>query len=166
MRSKERPPAGSRLCVIIDMDIKSPSIDSILKIPTTSGLVQYLQGKAKATEIAYRTKDLNAWIIPAGKDGKSLDLASMLCKPDFTKLKHWLIEDCKFDYVILDAPAFNATSDSKIVAGYTDGMIIVAEQNKSSVKEVKKMQEHLKNIGIVVIGAVLSKSKNKKKRYY
>ena len=152
--------------IIIDMDVRSPSIDRILKIPIGLGLVNYLDAEATVREVIYKTKISNVWIIPAGKNEKTTDLTTLLYKPGFASFKKWLKEECKFDYILLDAPALNLTADSKIIAKQADGVIILAEHNKTLKREINLAKTILKKLDIPIIGTVLSKSKKKKKKYY
>lgn len=152
--------------VIIDMDVKSPSIHQILKVPTDKGIVDYLSGDAQVKEIIYKTKIPNVWIIPVGKNKKITDFTTLLYKNAFAMFKKWLREECQFDYVLLDAPSINLTADSKIIAKQADGVIILAEQNKTSKSEIIEARRALNKLDIPVIGTVLSKSRNKKKKYY
>lgn len=153
--------------LVIDGDLRRPSIHTLFNLTNTTGLTDFLVGEIELKNILMTT----------GIDGLTL-MPSGPIPPDPARLvesqkMHQLIKDMEeiYDIVIIDTPPILAASDAVQFAGWTDGTIIVAESAKASRKLFPEVLESVKNANANIIGVVLNKvmgegNQNYYGRYY
>ena len=139
--------------LLLDGDMRLPSIAKKLGIESTPGLSDYLTGKAKNNEgIQYSEKahDLSvicAGVVPPNPFGL-LNSANM--ERLISALKN------TFDYIIVDLPPVNIVSDPLAVAKCLDGFIVVVRTEYSTRKGVRKVIEKLQVVNSNIIGYVIN----------
>lgn len=152
--------------VIIDMDVRSPSVDKIFKVSAKYGLTDYLGGESTLEEALYSTNSPNVMIIPVGSQRQIGDLTTAICKPRFRELIEHLKITGGVDYILFDSPSINLTADSRMIAKQADGVILLVEQGRTFASDVHEAKKILEKFDANIIGTVLSKSKNRRRKYY
>lgn len=160
---------GSRV-LLIDGDLRLPSISKKMSIPLTPGLTDLLMGSAiNANE--FQTELLKNWyIIPAGNipPNPSELLGGRRMETIMTKLREM------FDYIVIDLPPVNIVSDAVSVAGLLDGTIVVIREEYTEKKELERCFRQLNLANHNILGCVLNGAKSeagsygkyKKYKYY
>lgn len=160
---------GSKV-LLIDGDLRIPTVAKKMGIKTTHGLTDLLIGNgAQLSE--YQSEQLKNWfIIPSGKipPNPSELLGSSRMGSILSKLKE------SFDYIIIDLPPVNIVSDALSVANNITGMLVVIREDYTEKKELERCFRHLKLSNVRVLGCVMNESKSgsstykkyKKYRYY
>jgi capsular exopolysaccharide synthesis family protein len=106
--------------VVVDADLRHPSISRFFKLEQKKGLVDLLTGVAAMNDVVtFRNESLA--VIPAG--AKSLNPPDILGSERMRTLVAQLKEN--FDYVVIDTPPVGPVVDSVIVAGLADKTIFV-----------------------------------------
>ena len=160
---------GSRV-LLIDGDLRIPSIAKKMEIPSTPGLTDVLMGKNTSIE-KYKSSLLDNWyILPSGEipPNPSELLGSQRMEAMLASFKD------SFDYIIVDLPPVNIVSDALSFASLTDGMILVIREEYTEKKELEHCFRQLKLSNVNVLGCVMndaksgshSYSKYKRYRYY
>lgn len=160
---------GSRV-LLIDGDLRIPSVAQKMDIPGTPGLTDMLMGKASDIE-SFKTNVLDTWyILPAGEipPNPSELLGSGRMKSVLENLRE------KFDYIVIDLPPVNIVSDALSVSSLISGMIVVIREDYTEKKELERCIRQLKLSNVNVLGCVMNESKQsngsyskyKKYRYY
>ena len=113
--------------LLIDADLRSPGVHSLLGAPHDPGLTAYLRGKAGLEQILQRGPHENLFLIPAGKPAQNpADLVAA------GKLKSLLAQVAPlFDWILLDSPAVAPVSDALEIAGWCDGVLLVVQGGKT-----------------------------------
>ena len=160
---------GSKV-LLIDADLRIPSIAKKLNIESTPGLADLLKGKgAQMSEL--QSHLLNNWfILPSGDipPNPSELLGSSRMKNVLDQLKE------VFDYIIIDLPPVNIVSDAISISSLISGMIIVIREECTEKKELERCFRQLKLSNVNVLGCVMNEAKDgggsykkyKKYRYY
>ena len=151
--------------ILIDADLRAPSINKHFGIPLGGGLADYLEGKASREEIITKSEHENLWVVPAGKS-ISLKASSLIKEDKLKPLLHWLIEAGNVDFILMDTPPLEACSDAALVAKISDGAIVVAEFGKTSHRDLVKIKKLSKKLKANFLGAVLTKTRSRKKYQY
>lgn len=154
--------------LLIDGDLRIPSIAKKMGIDSTPGLTDLLMGKEIPSE-KFRSDLLDNWyIIPAGDlPPNPSELLGSRRMETFLKAMNE-----QFDYVIIDLPPVNIVSDALAISKLTAGMIVVVREDYTEKKELEKCFRQLKLSGANVLGCVMNGSKagkgsyGKYKRYY
>ena len=71
-----------------------------------------------------------------------------------------------YDVVLIDGVAVNKVSDSIAISSMVDSTIIVAEDNKTKLSDLRKVKRAIEDVEGNILGVILNKSKVKKGKYY
>ena len=149
--------------LIIDLDLRKPSLHHKLGIRNKFGVNDLLNGVATLKEVLIEY-DENFSVITSGT--KALYNNELL---QSDHLKDFL-KDMKenFDLVFIDCPPVRFISDGIIISNLCDGTLLVVEYNAICKKEIMKSYEQLKAVDANVVGTIMTKVdlKNKKYSYY
>ncbi len=138
--------------VLVDCDLRRPTIGQTLGLAPKAGLSEVLLGSASIDEVVVRVPgtDLDAICVKGIPDNPSELLASSEMERFVEELGR------RYDRVILDTPATLGLPDSRIVADLCDGIVVVVRANKTPREEVNAILEILdrrKVVGMVLNGA-------------
>ena len=119
---------GKRV-LLIDCDLRRPSLSEKLPISRTPGLSDFLSGQTGAENLIQRCSLKEGAlafhaIAPGHMPPNPLELLS---SNRMEKLLAKLRES--YDYIILDLPPVGEVSDALAAARFTDGMLVVVRQN-------------------------------------
>ncbi|MBR5272366.1 MAG: CpsD/CapB family tyrosine-protein kinase [Clostridia bacterium] len=154
--------------LLIDGDLRIPSIAKKMGIEATPGMTDFLMGKEVAID-KFKSDVLENWfIIPSGDlpPNPSELLGSHRMETFLDAMAK------KFDYIVIDLPPVNIVSDALAISKYTTGMITVIREGYTEKKELEKCFRQLKLSNVHVLGCVMNGSKSGKgsygkyKRYY
>jgi len=151
--------------VLIDADVRAPSIAKIFSLRATEGLTDFLEKKVTKDKIVYKSGFENLWVVPSGsKSGQQS--ASLINKEKLLELNSWLKEVGNVDYVLIDTPPINTFKDASLISQVTDGILIVVESGKISHRDLIKARNEIKKIETKILGGILTKTQNKKRVEY
>ena len=152
--------------ILIDCDMRLPTVISKLNLSAQEGLSNYLSGNIEAIPIM-RLNSRGIDIIPSGAIPP--DSTTLIKSPAMIDLVTKLKE--AYDYVIIDFPPINIVSDAVLISDIIDGYIMIVRHEYS---EYTKIQEAIRQmrfadakvIGFVYNGLDVSKKYYKMNRYY
>ena len=152
---------GESKVLLIDCDMRRPSLHKRFRISNTYGISDLLVGKQKFEEASYKYND-NLTILPGGKIPPNP--AEMLASKAMTAF----LEEMKkhFDYIVLDTPPLQAVSDAQILSTKVDGSIIVVRAGVTKKDAVNNAVSIIKKVNGNIIGTVLNAAEYKKDKYY
>ena len=136
-----------RRTVIIDCDLRNPTLSKHLGVSAEPGLIQYLSNGQMPPYCYMRRMGNLFFLTSGGISDNPIELLSL------RKMKE-LIEKLKvdFDTVILDAPPFSPIADARVVSGLCDGLIMVIRRGKTSLGSIEnafKILDQSKLLGVV-----------------
>lgn len=148
--------------VLIDCDLRKPSIHSRLGIPRKPGLVELLAKKSDFAEVVRKDEASGAHIITAGEHAAS--------PPDLLGSEHMrqmLAELAKkYEFVILDSSPVLAVTDSRVLTRLSDKTVFVIEWEKTRREAVLLGMKQIREAGGSIAGAVLSRVDVKRHAQY
>ena len=160
---------GSRV-LLIDADLRIPSIAKKLDIENNYGLTDLLRGKG-SYNAEFQTYLMENWyILPSGDIPPNP--SELLGSGRMAKLLTQLREI--FDYIVIDLPPVNLVSDAVSIASLISGMIVVIREEYTEKKELERCFRQLKLSNVKVLGFVMNEAKSgtgsygkyKKQKYY
>lgn len=147
--------------IIIDCDLRKPSIHKKFKISNLLGLSEVLIGKAQLDD-AIQSRNENLDVLTSGKVPPNP--SEMLSSSAMTKLIEKLKE--KYDVVILDSAPLGAVTDAQILSTKVDGTILVMRAERTKREVVLEAKNSLEKVGANILGCVLHAVENTKGKYY
>ncbi len=142
---------GSRV-VVIDADMRRPTLHQLLQSEQRPGLSEVLVGIRKPSETIVTTKWQNVWLLPSGS---SLSNPSeLLGSRRFQEFLEKLSES--FDWVIIDSPPVMAVTDSAVIARLAGGVLFVVNAQRTRRRVAQAALDRLETAGGTFVGAVLN----------
>lgn len=141
-------------CLIIDSDLRMPSLGDYLGIETDKGLSHVLDGKATLVESIIRLDPAGLHILTGG-DARN-DVAEMISGPKFQEILREARE--LFDYIIIDAPPLGVFTDATVLINQADGAMLVVRANRTSYSVLDRLLEPLPKDRL--LGVVLNQSED------
>lgn len=145
--------------VIVDCDLRKPTVAKFFKIKNNPGLTNYLGGMSELDSVIQQVPNTNLSVITAGIIPPNP--SELLASEAFSKFLDEISN--RFDYVILDTPPINIVVDALPVAEKADGVVIVAYEERSNYVELDKAVETLKRCEAKILGFILNGSRKKEK---
>lgn len=139
--------------LIIDADMRNPSIYKVFNMDNSSGLSDVLLNKKEVSECIKPSGIKQLDVLVAGEvvynPSELLSLDSMKD----------LVENLKkeYDYVFIDSPPVGIVADAGLIANYADATILVVGSNEVETDLCKLSKERLEHVGSNLIGCVLNK---------
>ncbi len=138
--------------LLIEADLRRPSLAGRLRIDAPLGLAAILAGAATDEDAILRSSDLKIDILTAGN--RPTDFA-----PD--SLADTAFSDClerwkkSYDFVILDGPPVLPVADSRILASQADGTVMVLKSSHCRRADAAQAYACLGMAGGTLLGTVL-----------
>lgn len=138
--------------ILVDCDLRRPTISATLGISPKTGLGEILTGRSSIEEAVCSVPGSDLDVI--GVRGLPDNPSELLASGEMLRFVEELVR--RYDRVILDTPATIGLPDSRIVADICDGIVVVVRADKTSREEVNAVLEILdrrKVLGMVLNGA-------------
>lgn len=143
--------AGSRV-ILVDADLRRPSVAEYLGIEGRVGLTTVLIGQAELADVVQPWGTGGLHVLPSGR-----------VPPNPSELvgSHsmgWLVEELarQYDIVVIDTPPLLPVTDAAILARLTDGALLVAGANRLHRHELRESLSSLEAVGARLLGLVVN----------
>ena len=140
--------------LIIDSDLRMPSLTDYLGIETEKGLSHILAGEATLKESIVKLEPSGLHIL-AGGDARN-DVADLISGPKFKEILREARE--MFDFVIIDAPPLGIFTDATVLINHADGALLVVRANRTKYGALERILEPLPKDRM--LGVVLNQSED------
>jgi capsular exopolysaccharide synthesis family protein len=123
-----------RRVLLLDADLRASRLHMALGAPSRPGLTEYLRGEVDEYAVIQKGMEENLCLIPGG---------SQVSNPSelllHERMKHLLnLLTPIFDWIIIDSPPALPVHDASILAGLTDGVLLVLRAGSTGVDAVGK----------------------------
>ena len=152
---------GEKKILLIDCDMRRPSIHKRFRVTNTHGITDLLLGKKSIDSVINKFNN-NLHIITSGKIPPNP--ADMLDSKVMTKFLDAMKNE--YDYIVIDTPPIQAAADAQILSTKTDGILVVVRAGESKKDIVIDSISKLKKVNANIIGTVLNGVENKNEKYY
>lgn len=141
--------------LLIDADLRNPSISKMFDTSNSQGLMDILLGKRNIQDCIKKTKQENLYILTGGviPPNPSEVLASQKMSEFIKSIRS------EYDYIFIDAPPVGIVSDAAIISSYSDGVIFVVGSNEVDKNLAKLAKERLDSVNANILGVILNKFK-------
>jgi protein-tyrosine kinase len=138
-----------RRVIIVEADLRKPSVQQLFGLPSGSGLAEYLSGAANLKEVMKFLPEYNLTVITAGMT--PTNPAELLGSTAMRRLLDQL--RTRFDRVILDTPPVLPLADVAVLAPMVDGALLVVRAGvtpKPAIENALRGFDSSRLIGIVL----------------
>jgi capsular exopolysaccharide synthesis family protein len=141
---------SERGVVIVDCDLRKPTVHRNFGIRDVTGLADFLQSERTNIDSIIVDTDKRLACIPAGRIPKN-----PLPLLDSEKIK-WLIGELRkrYDFVVIDSPPTAPLADADILASLADGLLFVIKAGETPLSLVQRSLKMLSKHRI--LGTVLN----------
>jgi polysaccharide biosynthesis transport protein len=145
---------GSRV-LLIDADLRNPSLHKLFDVDLDPGLSNYLAGAKQPVEITHNTPIANLYFMASGS--LPPNPAELLSGNKMVKLLE--LAATKFDHVIIDSPPILGLADALVISNLVDAMLLVVEAGETKRAAVEAALKRLISVRARPIGCLLTKMK-------
>lgn len=148
--------------LLVDANLRSPSISHQLGFHAEFGLSDYLQKDVPLNQILVHPQNISRFVIlPAGHAIENS--SEMLSSPKMARLVDELKNRYPSRIVIFDLPPILTSSDALAFSPHADALLMVIEEGGTQKQDLRQAFEMLQ--GVEVIGTVLNKAYTSQKDY-
>lgn len=140
-----------RRVLLVDADLRRPSLHRAFALPAEGGLADVLEGRAGWQSLVHRGGSEGLDVLPAGTC--LAGAAELLSTPAMRRLLEDAMEE--YDFVVVDAPAMliNA-ADARILASLVDGVVLVARSGATPREMLARALRVVPNVVGVILNDV------------
>jgi succinoglycan biosynthesis transport protein ExoP len=159
----ERCVNAGLLTLLVDADIRNPSLSRMFDHSQSRGLVNVLKGEAMAEEAISVIGGAGGFhFLPAGSP--RVDPSRLLHGDRMARLLASARES--FDMVIVDCPPILPVPDALTIGRWVDGAVLAVRYDNSRYPLVERANRRLLAVGVPVIGAVMNGVRGGEGAYY
>lgn len=139
--------------VLVDADLRRPSVHKAFQIHAPVGLAAYLQGTTdRIEEIIHKSESPNLDVIVCGPIPSNP--SELLETPRMDKMLAELRQ--RYDRIVLDCPPISAVSDPLVLGSKADGVMFVMKFKKIRREHARRSVQRVQDAGIQIIGVLLN----------
>ena len=147
--------------LLIDSDMRNPTIHRMFSIPVKNGLSEILAGLTDNISVS-KTDIENLSVLTAGKIPPNP--TELLSSQRMDKLLDFVREH--YDCVFIDTPPTNIVTDCTVFAQKITGYILIVKTDTTNTNDVRMAINTLESIDGNILGFVLNDVTSEKKKYY
>ena len=138
--------------LLIDGDLRNPSVARTLGIEGGAGLTTVLLGQAGVDDVVQRWRDTSLHVLTAGAipPNPSELLGSEPMRELFDKLAH------EFDFILIDSPPVVPVVDAVLLDRLTGGTLMVVASHKTKKRDLASAVKQLDTVGAKLVGFALN----------
>ncbi len=139
--------------LLVDGDMRNPSIHRSLGLPNTTGLSDALAGSDDLMALVHREEGSPLSVMTAGP--LPPNPAELLAGPRLLTVLEGLAQS--FDHIIIDGPPVLGLADSPLISSHVEGTIFVVAANETRSKAARIAIRRLLDSRARLLGAVFTK---------
>lgn len=145
---------SGREVVIVDCDLRLPTVHKLFDLPNKRGLTNILAGEVTLEDAIQGSNFPRVQIITSGplppNPTELLGSQRMIDLIDLLKEK--------FDFIILDTPALLSVTDAAVLAPTVDNVILVVAQGQTQRGDVQAVRQQLSNVRVKSMEVVVNRA--------
>ena len=138
--------------MIIDCDLRKPSVHKVLGVDHVVGLSTYLARRAELDDVIQKLPIPNLSVMASGRIPPNP--AELISSSRMKELLGILSE--RFDHVLIDSPPLLKVTEPVILSRLVDGVMLVVHGGKSTREVVRRTRQELAAADAKMFGVVLN----------
>ncbi len=154
-----------RKVLLIDADLRRPSLHRAFNLPLEPGLSAFLQGNTSEEELIQTTQAESLSVLTAGLT--PTQPTDLLSSSLFRDLLGRLSK--QFQYILIDSPPVLVAADSSVLATTVEGVVFILRADRTHSEVAVAAKQRLVDVGAKLIGGILNGARmemEKGYRYY
>jgi capsular exopolysaccharide synthesis family protein len=145
--------AGQRV-VLVDADLRLPTVHTILNLPNSLGLSGVLNRGDTWDQVIQKTRRRNVWVITSGPTPSNPGalVGSARMRELMGQLSGW------FDVVLVDSPALLAVADAAALATLVEAVILVVSRSQTRREAMQAASSELVGVQAKLLGLVVNRA--------
>jgi capsular exopolysaccharide synthesis family protein len=143
---------AGRRTLLVDCDLRSPSLHRLFDVPRAPGMCEVLTGTAAAEGTVYATPVDRLHLLPAGQF--SPEAATALAQGTLRAVLERLRDH--FDFLVVDSSPVLAVPDALMIGDGADGVAFSIRPGVSQAPQVYAAYERLRELGLPFVGTVVN----------
>jgi protein-tyrosine kinase len=124
-------------CLLVDCDLRRPSLAKMFGMDNTGGLVDYLRDNVEMARLIGKTSLPKLSLLASGKP--PVNPAELLCSSRMQSLVDELSKRYEDRTIIIDTPPMLVAAETTVLARQVDTVLVVVRQDKSSKAQIQKL---------------------------
>ncbi len=139
--------------LLIDADLRRPSIHKTLGLGPHTGLSNVLTGSTTMEQAIIRSTILpNLFVLPAGTPPPNP--AELLASPDMRDALNQLKE--QYDHIVIDTPPSLSVTDAVVLSPRADAVVLVIRSGQTTKQALRRSCDILMQVNAKVVGVLLN----------
>ena len=139
--------------LLIDADLRRPSIHKTLGMGPHSGLSNVLTGSRTLEDAITRTTILpNLFVLPAGTPPPNP--AELLASANMRDVLNQLRE--QYDHIVIDTPPSLSVTDAVVLSPRADAVVLVIRSGQTTKQALRRSRDTLMQVNAKVVGVLLN----------
>lgn len=139
--------------LLVDGDMRNPSLHGRLRLSNKQGLSNFLSGKANLDDVVQATDREGLRVVTSGPiPPNAAELLSAENLPAFTAAVM-----ARFDYLIFDTPPVLGLADAPLIASAVEGVVFVIEARQTKKRVAGRAIARLRGARSHLLGGILTK---------
>ena len=147
--------------ILVDGDMRSPSVHELGGVDHARGLSNYLSGDDNLDSLVFQMDKLGLTAMTAGP--LPPNAAELLTGARFANLINVLLQS--YDHVVVDSPPVLGLADAPLIASSVEGVVYAVESHGIRAAAVKMAMARLMAANARIFGAVLTKFEPNRSSY-
>ncbi len=138
--------------VIVDLDMRRPTLGKIFGAETNGGMSTYLSGNSDLSSQIQKTGLPNLYLLTAGPPAPNPPelLGSARMAKGLELLREY------FTHIVIDSPPTLELSDALVLSRQVDGVIVVARGGKTPRQALRKASDQILALGGQILGVLIN----------
>lgn len=145
--------------LLIDADLRHPSVANKLNIDGSAGLTHVLSGQASVKDVVQRYWKPNLHIMPAGP--KPPNASTLLNSPIMVELLNNAI--ARYDYVLVDTAPMVVANDTVTFVRRGGSLVMVCRRDQTLKRDLREISEELTTLDLPASGVIFNCARESKK---
>lgn len=144
---------GGYRTILIDADLRAPSVQLLLGMEPSAGLAELLTGRASFEHVIRQDHGSYAHVMQAG--GQLANPTAAFASSQML----WILRALEqtYDFIIIDSPAVMATADAQVLSKIVDVTVLVVRWSQTSRRVVKRVLKTLSAVSGRRVGVLLTR---------
>jgi len=149
--------------ILIDADLRNPSVHKMLGLTNLAGLTNLLAGATNLSEYIRQSPTSRLSIMSSGPIPPNP--AELLAGLNLSQTLERLLHELDYDHVVIDGPPVLGLADAPLIASYAEATMFVIAARNTHTRTARGSLRRLIDVHANILGAVLTKFDAKKVGY-